>query len=545
MAEAFISYSRKDKEFVKKLYEALKQQKRDIWVDWEGIPSTADWRKEIYEGIEGADNFIFIISPNSVVSEVCGEEIEHALKHNKRLVPIVWQYVEGVDPELAKINYIFFQESNDFEEALQSLLKALDTDLAHVKQHTRIIVRALEWDQKKRNNSYLLEGSELEEAEQWFTQGAGKKPLITPLQQEYIGESRKAQKVRHRTRFIALTSGLVISIGLAIVAVINWKQADDLRVKAQKSELQALISASDARFTSNRNTIDALIEGLKAGKQLKELIQAKVDIPLQQQQKAIEVLGQAVYWVRERDRLQGHSNYIQSVSFSPDGEAIATASGDNTVKLWNKQGRLLNTLKGHPDQVLSVSFSPDSQILASASYDGTVKLWKKDGKELKTFKKLNTGIRAVSFSHDGKILASGGDDGIVRLWNIQGQELKMIEGHTGIIYSLSFSHDDQILASASYDRTVKLWNKDGKQLKTLEKQDSTVTSVSFSSDDTLASASLSGRVKLWNPDGKFLSTLNRSETQSSPIYSVSFSPDGQTLTTANNDKGLPENKIYR
>ncbi len=331
MAEAFISYSRKDKEFVKRLYEALKEQKRDIWVDWEGIPFTADWRKEIYEGIEAADNFIFIVSPNSVVSEVCGEEIAHALKHNKRLVPIVLQDVRGVHPELAKINYIFFQESNDFEQAFQSLLKVLDTDLAHVKQHTRLLMRALEWDQKKRNNSCLLQGIEIEEAEQWFTQGAGKEPLITPLQQEYIGESRKAQRVRHRTRFLALTSGLAISTGLAIVAAIGWKEAINQRIEAQKSELGALISASDARFTSNKNTIDALIEGLKAGKKLKELDAAKVTISNQERARVMAVLGQAVYWIRERSRLQGHSDYIQSISFSPDGEAIATASGDNTV----------------------------------------------------------------------------------------------------------------------------------------------------------------------------------------------------------------------
>ncbi|WP_445631239.1 toll/interleukin-1 receptor domain-containing protein [Nostoc sp. DSM 114167] len=537
MAEAFVSYSRKDKEFVKRLYEALKQHKRDVWVDWEDIPFTADWRKEIYEGIEGADNFIFIISLNSVTSKVCGEEIAYALKHNKRLVPIVLQDVKGVHPELAKINYIFFQESNNFEQALQSLLKALDTDLVYVKQHTRLLVQALEWDRKKRNSSYLLQGSELEEAEQWFTQGAGKEPSIAPLQQEYIGESRKAQRVRHRTRFIALTSGFVVSTGLAIVAGIGWNVAINQRIAAQKSELRALISASDARFTSNRNTIDALIEGLKAGKQLKELDTAKVNIPNQERAEVMTVLGQALYWVRERSRLQGHSDYIKSVSFSPDGEAIATASGDKTVKLWNKQGRLLNTLKGHQDQVVSTSFSPDSQILASASLDGIVKLWK-DGKELKTFKKLNTRIRAVSFSHDGKTLASGGDDNIVRLWNIQGQELKMLNRHTGPVYSLSFSRDDRILASASFDRTVKLWNKDGREFKTLEGHNDTVTSVSFSSDNTLASAGYDGTVKLWNTDGKMLSPINTSKVQSSPINSISFSPDGQTLATANEDNSV-------
>ena len=84
MSEAFISYSRKDKAFVKKLHEAFSQENRDIWVDWEDIPLTADWRQEIYQGIDEANNFIFVISPDSVVSQVCSEELERAIKDNKR-----------------------------------------------------------------------------------------------------------------------------------------------------------------------------------------------------------------------------------------------------------------------------------------------------------------------------------------------------------------------------------------------------------------------------------------------------------------------------
>ncbi|MBD2678230.1 MULTISPECIES: TIR domain-containing protein [Nostoc] len=535
MTEAFISYSRKDKDFVKRLHEALKQQKRDIWVDWEGIPFTADWRKEIYEGIEKANNFIFIISPNSVVSEVCGEEIAYALKHNKRLVPIVWQYVEGVHPELAKINYIFFQESNDFNTALQSLLQALDTDLAHVKEHTRLLMLALEWDRKKRNNSYLLQGSQLEQAEQWFTTGAGKKPLITPLQQEYIGESRKAQRTRHRTRLILFTIGLVISTGSAIVAAIGWKEADRQRIAAQKSELQAVISASDARFTVNRDTIDALIEALKAGKKLKELDTAKITIPNQERAEVMKVLGQAIYWVRERDRLN-ESDAIISVSFSPDGEILATAGANSTVKLWNKHGLLLKTLEGHQDPVMSLSFSPDSQILASASLDGTVKLWSKQGKELKTPDRLNTGVRTVSFSPDGKTLAFGSDDNNVSLWNRKDGKFQILKGHNYQVNSVSFSPDGQILLSGSGDRKVKLWNKQGKELKTLEEHTDAVTSVSFSPNGRIfASASLDKTVRLWNRDGSFIQKLNTQNRQGSFIYGISFSSDGRTLATANDD----------
>ena len=100
MTDVFISYSRKDKAFVQVLNQALANSKYDAWVDWENIPLTADWWEEIKAGIEGADTFIFVISPDSIASKVCGQEIDHAVENNKRLLPIV--YREGFDMSLVR-----------------------------------------------------------------------------------------------------------------------------------------------------------------------------------------------------------------------------------------------------------------------------------------------------------------------------------------------------------------------------------------------------------------------------------------------------------
>ncbi|HEY3472966.1 MAG TPA: toll/interleukin-1 receptor domain-containing protein, partial [Anaerolineales bacterium] len=85
MASLFISYSRKDREAARKLTEAFHNQDLDFWIDWEGIEPTVDWWREIEKGIEGADNFLFLISPDSASSDVCRQEIEHAVKNGKRL----------------------------------------------------------------------------------------------------------------------------------------------------------------------------------------------------------------------------------------------------------------------------------------------------------------------------------------------------------------------------------------------------------------------------------------------------------------------------
>ena len=108
MTDVFISYAREDKAFVTRLFDALVAQDRDVWVDWEGIPPTAEWLAEIYSAIEAADSFVFVISPDSIVSEFCNLEIAHAVKHNKRLVPIVCRDVdaETVPKPLAALNTI-------------------------------------------------------------------------------------------------------------------------------------------------------------------------------------------------------------------------------------------------------------------------------------------------------------------------------------------------------------------------------------------------------------------------------------------------------
>ena len=98
MSDVFISYSRRDIDFVRHLFDQLKARDREAWADWQDIPPTADWLAEIYRGIEAADSFLFIISPDSVASEICTLEIEHAVQHNKRLIPVVWKDVDTIHP---------------------------------------------------------------------------------------------------------------------------------------------------------------------------------------------------------------------------------------------------------------------------------------------------------------------------------------------------------------------------------------------------------------------------------------------------------------
>src|ERR1700722_6219452 len=108
MAQVFMSYSRKDKDFVRQLNDALVGQNREAWVDWKDIPLTAEWQQEILINIETAENFAFVISPESIASPNCRKEIDHAVANNKRMVPIFRRYVpdEAIPEALAKFQRI-------------------------------------------------------------------------------------------------------------------------------------------------------------------------------------------------------------------------------------------------------------------------------------------------------------------------------------------------------------------------------------------------------------------------------------------------------
>ena len=235
MADIFISYSRKDQAFVRRLDASLKNRGRDTWVDWEGIRPTEEWMRAIYGAIEGADAFVFVLTPDYVASDVCARETARAAAHNKRMVPIVAREVDpkAVPESLAKLNWIFCRETDDFEKAIDDLISTLDTDPDWIHAHTRLLTRAIEWENKGKNNSFVLRGDDLQSAEQWLAQaGADKDRQPTALQTEYIIASRKAATRRQRIALGAVTFGFVVAVVLAIITVFARQEAVRQKGKA-------------------------------------------------------------------------------------------------------------------------------------------------------------------------------------------------------------------------------------------------------------------------------------------------------------------------
>jgi WD40 repeat protein/serine/threonine protein kinase len=241
--------------------------------------------------------------------------------------------------------------------------------------------------------------------------------------------------------------------------------------------------------------------------------------------------------------LKGHTSFIDSVAYSPDGKRLASCS-DEEIKVWDAQtGQELLTCKGHTGNLWRVAYSPDGKRLASASADQTVKVWDaQTGQELLTLKGHTGAATSVAYSPDGKRLASaGGRDGTVKVWDAQtGQELLTCKGHT-FIESVAYSPDGKRLASGAWNETtkkpaVKVWDaQTGQELLSLQGHTHGMNCVIFSPDGKrLASASYDRTVKVWDAQtGQELLSL---KGHSNAVESVAYSRDGKRLASADDDK---------
>ena len=427
---------------------------------------------------------------------------------------------------------------------------------------------------------------------------------------EEIEEKEKRTQRFRRNAFKGLAIGSVVLAMMAIfaffqrdVALKNEKIAresekiakqerDEADKQRANAEIQAAALSSENLFVSDKK-FDALIEAIRAGRKLQ---QASVEIKPDIKNQVKIVLQQAVYGIRERNRIEGElvsGNINSDVIFSPNGQLFASGAGD-FIKLWSYDGtlykainvrqdgfintfekgmafspdgrkivfpfrfeklrqkngifkvshvikiydidtaELLNVFDGHDGMIDGLKFSHDGKIIASSSRDHTVKLWEFDKGLMVTLEHPNVIIDDICFVDKQTICTVYGST--LKFWDFNANLIKKVDGPKGESPISRFSPNGNIIASVMKS-DVKLWNSDGKELVSIKNgNNGYMTNVNFSPDNKMiALIDIYGAISLWNCNGTLIETLGKHDTT---FGKVSFSPDGETLVSTGSNADI-------
>ena len=234
-------------------------------------------------------------------------------------------------------------------------------------------------------------------------------------------------------------------------------------------------------------------------------------------------------------KFQGsHGEIPWDSAFSPDGQLVATALGENAARVWNIRavGETIATLRGHEGAIYGVTFSPDGQSIVTAGSDNTARLWSSiDGRLLATLPHLND-VYDATFSPDGQRILTASGDKTARIWSsADGRLLATLTGHTDQVYRAQFSPNGQRIITASGDHTARIWNSaDGRLLTTLRGHKDLVARAQFSPDgERIVTASWDHTARVWDSkDGRLLAILSG---HTDKVRGARFSPDGQRIVT--------------
>lgn len=496
-SKVFISYSRADLAFADELVAALGMSAEfEILFDRSGIGHGEEWRKRLGRLIVECDTVVFVLSPDSVASEVCAWEIEEARRLCKRIIPVLWRAVDFAKaPEgLSAINAVPFERERAVS-GLPKLVTALKSDLAWLREHTRLGERAADWERSGRAMEYLLRGAALNAVRDWQAAKPANAPETTELQRAFIQaseeeESRLLSEERKRLEELetakavaeaerdaaetaraketlaarrvvrATTSGFIVSLVLlAAAAVAGWlayQNAEDERAAAvradaaaKRAEQEAARAASAAANAEAQRDAALLIQSRFLARAAQEFL-ARGD--------AANAIGLA------RTALpKDLSNPDRPVAVEPV-QAIFDAYG----KL-----RELATLRGHTVGLDGALPLPDERILTWGR-DGTLRWWRADGTSLRAVlahdhptkpgTSEDTGVHDVLRLEDGRIL-SWGVDKTAKLWSDDGAFIEEFLNEESWIH-LERLRDGRIAARSGSQ--YRLWSADLAPLMTLQ-----------------------------------------------------------------------------
>jgi WD40 repeat protein len=559
MTGIFISYSRKDSVIARKLMEEFKTIDLDVWVDWEDIPPAVDWLDQVLQGIEQADVFIFLVSPDSAASEVCKVEVEHARKNHKRIIPILVRDVDAktVVSTIRDLNWIYLREQDDFKAGLEKITVAINLDLEWVQEHRRLQVRALEWDRKK-DTSLLLRGRDLQNARKMIASAEKNDPKPSYLQKMYIEYSQRDERLR-TTWWISAASAIMIMIVLSFLAVSQWRQASANEKIAQQQKVLAVQNANLANKNADlANTNAKLAQDAQVKAEQSEVIAraqrsaARAQIyqsrtgglftstllaldswQLNQSFEAEEILRKNISLLPIPVAHVTRDDQVNALEFSPDGNVFITASTDHTVCAWQVQDGKQQFCVDSPGAVLDAAFTPGGDLIVAGDETGEVLILDALTGDVQNRFNYKTPIRDVNISPDGNSLAVARDDGRITVIDLETRKFDFELYTYGSLNVTAFSPNGTWIAAGSTSGGVTLWNlKDGRIVSgPLHKGE--VLDIAFSPDgkNFVSGGGDSVAFLALTETGQKLLTITNEDW----VEKVTFSPDGSWFVTASDD----------
>jgi len=533
----FISYSRKDKAFVQKLNDALDNAGVNAWVDWEGIELASDWMETITSAIQGTDAFIFIISPDSLKSKVCMDELELGLQLNKKLIPILYRdptKTSKMHEKIAATNWVYLREQDKFETTIPKLVESVNTDLGWVRQHTRLLERAIEWEKKKKGNGYLLQGGDLEDAEHWMTESTAQTNRhVLPKQAEYIQTSREVAGKNQRRVLIAVSLLAVAAVVLGIFALFSRNQAKVAEADAKAAELSARVAEGAAKSSEATAVANEKIAATQKAiaEENQKIAEDKTNLAKAEESAARAQSLQSRAGELDTSTLLAIDSYNRNPSFQ----------AENLIRINLSLLAIPVAQMHHDGAVWNIEWTPDYEFFVTANNydiaDKTAKaeacVWRADNGKQVYCVGHEQNINDALFTKDGQYLITAGADQSVKFWNaVNGEFIQQLD-YGGAVLDLDVS--DSVLAIAREDNTLTLYYLNKPNIKPIDKkQEDGVKTVKFSPNGVFLAFGLqNGNVWFWHARDNFSYPGPKHVNSSYAV--LAFSPDNNWLVSGGGD----------